>query len=181
MKYCPESRGHFNTVEEMNEAIIDNFNSVITEDDHLYLLGDIGFCSPEDTMNFLKRINGTKTIIHGNHDRKLIASSVFQDPSQRRLAGIVEDTPYKVISQTVDGKRYGVVLFHFKIEDWDGCHHGSVHLFGHRHGSGPKYKTRCMDIGVDTNNMMPYNLENTVKMLSKRPVTRIGHHQGDRE
>jgi len=181
IKYCPDSRGHLNSVGEMNEVLINNFNNVLTEEDHIYLLGDIGFGSPESTMEFLKRINGTKTIIHGNHDRKLIASPIFRNPSERRLAGIIEDTPYKVISQTIGGKKYGVVLFHFRIAEWDGMHHGSIHLFGHSHGTGPEQPGRCQDIGVDTNNLMPYNLEDILRKLSNKPMTFSGHHDGARE
>lgn len=182
IKYSPDTRGFLNDVDEMNEYIVKTFNQIVSDDDRLYLLGDIGFGSPERTMDFLKRLNGEKVIIHGNHDRKLVASSIFQQPSQRRLAGIVEDTPYKVISKTVPNGKYGVVLFHFRIANWDGAHHGSIHLHGHEHGNGPQSTTRCMDIGVDTViGMMPYKLDTVVEKLAKRPMHYEGHHDGTRE
>jgi calcineurin-like phosphoesterase family protein len=180
INYCPDSRGHLQSVDEMNDELVRKFNERVTEEDHTYILGDIGFGSPESTMNFLKQMNGTKTIIHGNHDRKLIASSVFQSHDQRRLAGIVEDTPYKVISHTVDGVKYGVVLFHFRIASWDGAHHGSIHLFGHEHGNGPTMTTRCQDIGVDTNQLYPYNLDELIPLLAKKEKAFNGHHDGTR-
>lgn len=181
IKYSPKYRGHLTSVDEMNRELVTNFNKDVSEDDHTYILGDIGFCSPEKVMDFLKQMNGTKTIIHGNHDRKLIASSAFQDRSQRNLAGIVEDTPYKVISQTVDGKKYGVVMFHFRIANWDGAHHGSIHLYGHEHGGGPVLERRCQDIGVDTNALRPYEMQSLIRRLAKKPHTYEGHHDGSRE
>ena len=164
----------------MNERFITNFNNQVTENDHTYILGDIGFCKPEQTMEFLKMMNGRKTIIHGNHDRELVASSVFQNPEQRRLAGIIEDTPYKVISHTVDGVKYGIILFHFRIASWDGAHHGSIHLYGHEHGNGPVVDARCMDIGVDTNDMNPYLLDSAVRLVCKKDKVVSGHHDGTR-
>lgn len=178
IEYCPLSRGHLSSVDEMNEELIQKYNSKVTEEDHTYILGDIGFGKPERTMEFLKRLNGTKTIILGNHDRKLQSSSIFNEPIQRRLAGIVEVDNYKTINQTVGGAKYGVVLFHFRIAAWDGMHHGSIHLFGHAHGSTPDQPGRCMDIGVDTNDLYPYELNQVVLSLSKKPMNYDGHHGG---
>lgn len=180
LKYNPATRGQYPSVDDMNERFIANFNNQVTENDHTYILGDIGFCKPEQTMEFLKMMNGRKTIIHGNHDRELVASSVFQNPEQRRLAGIIEDTPYKVVSHTVDGAKYGIILFHFRIASWDGAHHGSIHFYGHEHGNGPVIDARCMDIGVDTNNMNPYLLDSAVRLVCKKDKVVSGHHDGTR-
>lgn len=180
LKYNPASRSQYSSVDDMNEKFVINFNEQVLEEDHTYILGDIGFCKPEQTMEFLKMMNGRKTIIHGNHDRELVASSIFQNPEQRRLAGIIEDTPYKVISHVVDGVKHGIVLFHFRIAAWDGAHHGSIHFYGHEHGNGPVMETRCMDIGVDTNNMNPYHLDSAVRMVRDRAKTISGHHDGSR-
>ena len=181
IKYCPDSRGHLTGVDQMNAEIINRFNEVVGKEDHTYILGDFAFCKPEQAMKFMAQMNGTKTLIHGNHDRKLVASMEFRNPSVRRMAGLVEDTPYKVISHSVDGVKYGVVLFHFRIASWDGAHHGSIHLYGHEHGNGPVMTTRCMDIGADTNHLRPYQLDRVVAELAKRELTKSGHHDGNRE
>jgi calcineurin-like phosphoesterase family protein len=190
LKYNPATRGQYASADDMNIRFIDNFNNQVTENDHTYILGDIGFCKPEQTMEFLKQMNGLKTIIHGNHDvphpgskhpeDSLTGSMVFQNPEQRRLAGIIEDTPYKVISHMVDGARYGIILFHFRIASWDGAHHGSIHFYGHEHGNGPVIDARCMDIGVDTNNMNPYLLDSAVRLVCKKDKVVSGHHDGTR-
>jgi calcineurin-like phosphoesterase family protein len=56
---------------------------------------------------------------------------------------------------------------------------GSIHLFGHVH-SPPEMKYfnggRSLDVGLDGNNLMPYNLDEVVDDLRKRPVKREGHH-----
>ena len=59
----------FENVEEMDNGIIHNFNSVVHRDDILYILGDLSYRIPESQANeLIKRINGRKILIRGNHD-----------------------------------------------------------------------------------------------------------------
>lgn len=60
---------NFNTIEEMNSAIIKSINSVVGEDDTLYHLGDWSFGGWENIWNFRKQIVCKNIInINGNHD-----------------------------------------------------------------------------------------------------------------
>jgi len=52
----------FETVSEMNEKIINNWNNVVSEDDSVYLLGDIG------NEQYISILNGIKYLVKGNHD-----------------------------------------------------------------------------------------------------------------
>ena len=47
IKYCDRP---FHSVSEMNEKLIDNWNNIVTEQDHIYHLGDVYFGT--DTSNF---------------------------------------------------------------------------------------------------------------------------------
>lgn len=166
-------------LDAMHETIIANHNDMVGEDDLTYLLGDFAFCKPDQAMKFMMRLNGKKILIHGNHDRKLVSSNEFQDSSIRRMAGLIEDTPYKMISHkhTGSGQSYGIALFHFPIHfEWDGSHRGSIHLHGHQHGGGVTSPFRCMDIGLDTNDLKPYDLDDVVRVLSVKKVFESGHH-----
>lgn len=53
----------------MNEMLIENWNSVVGEDDTVYHLGDVGLGPWEDWDNSLSRLNGHKILVIGNHDR----------------------------------------------------------------------------------------------------------------
>lgn len=53
-------------VEEMNEALVANHNSVVKPTDKVYFLGDIAFKSKY--LEILHRLNGKKVLIKGNHD-----------------------------------------------------------------------------------------------------------------
>ena len=65
---CPESRGHFSNVEEMNETIIQNWNEIVPLDGIVYHLGDLCMGKAEDIPNILERLNGHIILIRGNHD-----------------------------------------------------------------------------------------------------------------
>ena len=189
-KFCPDSRGQFRvaddadkatiaaTLNQMNTNIIENFNSVVTEDDLTFILGDITFGRYDLTMNLLAEMNGTKIIVAGNHDRKFLASPEFKFGMGK--AGIIEACDYKFISHKIPdstgNRTVQVAMFHFPIEEWEAAHYGSYHLYGHQHGTGPKSSLRKMDIGVDTNNLMPYLLDDVIATLSSRPSLQYGDH-----
>lgn len=173
VRFCPESRGHFSSVEEMNQAMIDNINSKVAETDTLIILGDISFGTPERACEFLKALNGSKIIIYGNHDRKLVKSHAYQ--SQKGLMGIVSEGHYDFINHKFDGKNCNIALFHFPIEEWEGCHHGSYHLHGHQHSPSTQViNSRRMDVGMDSNFMMPYKLDDVLERL--QPFKFSKHH-----
>ena len=58
----------FFTISEMNEAIINNWNSVVSSNDEVYILGDM-FWNNNDIDSILPRLKGRLYLIKGNHDR----------------------------------------------------------------------------------------------------------------
>lgn len=58
----------FDNVEEMNEALIKNWNSVVTKQDRVWHLGDVCFCGKKKAESIIRRLNGKKILIKGNHD-----------------------------------------------------------------------------------------------------------------
>lgn len=52
----------------MNESIVERFNSIVTKDDELYLLGDCILGDSKTSIEYLQRLNGKIHIILGNHD-----------------------------------------------------------------------------------------------------------------
>ena len=67
IKYCNRP---FDSVEDMNEFIIKQWNSVVSKDDTVYHLGDFALQSDKDVItDLVKRLNGNIILILGNHDR----------------------------------------------------------------------------------------------------------------
>lgn len=58
----------FESVEEMNDALIRNYNRVVRASDNVLWLGDCFFCGHDDAKRIMDQLNGTKTLILGNHD-----------------------------------------------------------------------------------------------------------------
>lgn len=58
------------TVKEMNSTFIEKWNSKVSKEDTVYYLGDFAFpCSLEEGKKLLKKLNGYKILITGNHDK----------------------------------------------------------------------------------------------------------------
>lgn len=60
----------FNDIFQMNNYIIDQWNSTINDDDIVYVLGDFGFGSVENLTHIVNLLYGYKILIMGNHDRR---------------------------------------------------------------------------------------------------------------
>jgi len=58
----------YSSVEEMNEALIKNWNSVVGAGDKVYHLGDVAFKNSHSVSSIFPRLNGEKVLIKGNHD-----------------------------------------------------------------------------------------------------------------
>lgn len=60
---------NFNSFEEADEAMIKNWNSVVSDGDVVYVLGDVAYsCRKEYADSILVRLKGQKRLIAGNHD-----------------------------------------------------------------------------------------------------------------
>lgn len=103
----------FDSVEEMDETLIERWNKKVGTKDVVYHLGDVGwFRSSSEVAHLLGKLNGTIVLIQGNHDAPHIAA-----------------VPYMELSF----KKQFMVLFHYPIEDWNGRWRGSIHLHCHTH------------------------------------------------
>ena len=58
----------WNTVEEMDKALIENWNSVVKPDDIVFHLGDFAFAPNSKWKTLLQALNGKIYLIVGNHD-----------------------------------------------------------------------------------------------------------------
>ena len=66
IKYCNRP---FDSVEEMNNIIIKNWNKVILPNDIIYHLGDFALGNKELSLSIIHKLNGNKFLIRGNHDK----------------------------------------------------------------------------------------------------------------
>ena len=117
----------FDTLNEMHTVIKTNWNSIVTNADHVYICGDVTWKENEEAISFISTLKGAKHLIIGNHDK-------LKDQRFKQL--FVEIVPYKQIKDMVDGKEYNIVLSHFPIAFWYRQHREkTVHLYGHLHNT----------------------------------------------
>ena len=58
----------FENSEQMNEKIIESWNSAVGVNDEVWCLGDMFFCSKEKAKDIMDKLNGHKYLVFGNHD-----------------------------------------------------------------------------------------------------------------
>lgn len=58
----------FDSIEEMNEAMIERWNNTMTEADEVYVIGDVALGKRVETVPLAGRLNGKKKLVPGNHD-----------------------------------------------------------------------------------------------------------------
>jgi len=161
IKYCDRP---FADVEEMDEALIANWNSVVKATDTIYHLGDFSFSKTPE--KYFHRLNGKKHLIKGNHDRK-ITTDLQWDSVQDYLELKIE-------------KRY-IVLCHYAFKTWNRSHYSSYNLFGHSHGTmQDDPNALAIDVGVDCHNYTPISLEEIDIIMAKKKWKPVDHHKSTR-
>jgi calcineurin-like phosphoesterase family protein len=166
MRFCPLTRGHFQDVDHMNEWMIQEWNKTVQPGDLVYILGDVAFCSGSDAAVMLARMNGDKILIEGNHDNKNL-----KDPSFRRAFREI----HKYLEINHNGTK--VCMFHFPILEWNQCHRGSVHFYGHLHQNASGMEQyRARNVGWDCTGQLVSTLD---EMVTDALKGQIAKHHGD--
>jgi calcineurin-like phosphoesterase family protein len=167
----------YDTVEEMNAALIRNINNNIGEDDIIFHMGDFSFGNQHNIWDFRSQIKcETIHLIYGNHDRNIKDNKLVWDGGDTKfplrahdLFASVQEYLYLTIHFTDDLSRRFLLqpnhtrnfaLSHYPMKSWEGMMDGTIHLHGHVHlpmeqkwGVG-----KMLDVGVDGNDLKPYNL-----------------------
>lgn len=168
----------FASLDEMNTVLVNRWNNTVTDNDTVYVLGDMFYCKRNLISAVLDKLNGHKILIRGNHDKLT--------PRQRRYFDDIVD-----YMEIVDGDR-NVVLSHYPIVSYKNMRHGWLHLYAHVHNSDENIlvqntfrrmqklqenhtKPQAFNVGV----MMPYmnytpqTLESIIANAPKQYITPV--------
>ena len=138
----------FETVEEMNEKLIEYWNKTVHANDEVYILGDVTMVRP-----------GRATEIISRHD--YFAREKQFEPA---ACGIEWVKMY----HELHWQNRTFVLCHYPFVAWNKDSHGSYNLHGHLHSpveynlANRENGRRQFDVGVDANDFKPVCIEEIV-------------------
>lgn len=166
----------FNTLEEMNEVLVNNINALVKENDTLWHLGDWSFGGYQQIKIFRDRLNCKNiNLVFGNHDQHI-------EPNNSPYRSLFKSVQYVKefhlsLGTEKTGKfgKQGFFLSHYGHRVWNKSHHGNIHLFGHSHGTLPMHG-KSMDVGVDTHNFYPYHLDEILDIMKNIKPEVVDHH-----
>lgn len=134
IKYCNRP---FKNAQEMNETMINNWNSIVGFDDIVYHLGD--FTIDNDTLGeVVRKLNGKIYLVRGNHDGKSIK--------------FYNDIGLEVVPTQTKLDKYSLILSHRPLDNSQ-IPDGYINVHGHIHDKElderfDKKKHRCVSVDV---------------------------------
>ena len=177
-----ENTRKFNSLEQMNDTLVNNINEVVGENDILFHLGDWSFGGFDKIPEFRNRIICKNIhLLLGNHDHHIEKNK----EDIRLLFSSVNQYLELQVKYNVNTPLQGevnLVLMHYPIASWNNMNKGWIHLHGHVHLPSNKRiaQGRAMDVGVDGNNLKPVSLKEILK-LRERPIKNLSipkdHHE----
>lgn len=181
IKYCNRP---FDSVDEMNEALITYWNETVAPTDHVWVLGDVFMGKKAETMPLAKRLHGEKFLIPGNHDgcHPMFSSEHKESKQNRYLKACREfyEVGFIVCKPQYDSMTFrpgapDVNVCHFpyegdshdedRYEQWRPQDRGLWQLCGHVHDAW-KVNGRSINVGTDVWNYRPVNREVLLGMMS---------------
>ncbi len=146
IEYCNRP---WRSAEEMNEGIINNWNSVVGRNSVVFILGDVamgGRGKAERLAKILSRLNGKKYLVPGNHDTYILESP----ECLKHITVLPPLFEIRIPDPEANKKRQRVVMCHYAMKVWNRSHHGTWHLYGHSHHTmPPDYNIKAFDVGLD--------------------------------
>lgn len=125
----------FGTIEERDKYIIEKWKNKIKENDHVYILGDVGCKNIEYTIECAEQLTGHLHLLVGNHDKKLL-----KQPKFVKLFDTIEK-----YDEIVDNGKH-IVLCHYPIPCFNNHLRGWWHLYAYVHNSEEEFEMQiCRD------------------------------------
>jgi calcineurin-like phosphoesterase family protein len=171
IKYCKRP---FQDSTEMDETMIANWNAKVSPTDLVYHLGDFVFSDENYAEKILKRLNGRKILVYGNHDKVIKRNQNVQAQFEKCVDYL------EIVIQDKDAGPRGhqpITLCHFPMLVWNKSRHGAWMLHGHSHGSLTyPFEAKILDVGVDSHDYSPISYNEVKQIMKQKSFTSINHH-----
>lgn len=159
-----EPRG-FKTVEEMNETIIKNHNSVVDYDDDVYCLGDCMLSDNELGLKCIKSLKGKIHIIRGNHctDTRI--------ELYKTCYNVVEVLEDWACVRKFNGLRFYLCHYPTMTSNFDldkPLKSRTLSLSGHTHDKGIWDAAGGYNVALDAHNCYPVEITEIIEAFKKK-------------
>lgn len=158
----------------MNEELIRRWNETVGPDDEVIIVGDLCLGNITESLACVARLNGSKALVPGNHDR--VWAHRKGNPKGRdfqmeyAMAGL--DVLPEEITARVDGHEVQVCHFPYRGDSHDQDRflyarpfdEGKILLCGHVHDSWYTYG-RQINVGVDVNAFRPVSEDHIAGLI----------------
>ena len=145
-----QGRG-FETIDEMNKAIIQNVNSIVMPEDILIIAGDCMLNDNEKGIECLKQLNGIKKLVIGNHD------------TDNRIKRYKEENIFEEIGYAIRFryKKESFYISHYPRYTSNTDKKQVINLYGHLHSKTKinQINPQGIHIGLDSNDLKPISIE----------------------
>jgi calcineurin-like phosphoesterase family protein len=175
IEYCQRP---FRDVAEMNNGLVERWNSVVAPEDTVWVLGDVAMGKIDDSLAMVRRLHGRKHLVTGNHDRCWPAHGDKATGWEERYRDEgFDEIHHGVRSLRVvasDGRSRDVVMCHFPyegdsqdIDRYPGARpddHGDWLLHGHVHDVW-RQNARMINVGIDGWGGVPVSADEIVDLI----------------
>ncbi len=140
--------------DEMDATMIKLWNSRVSADDDVIIVGDFCFKSGKSPDWYLRQLKGHKHLVIGNHDQVTLECA--------NAAKYLESVE-KMMHVADNGRQ--ITLCHFPVAEWNKAKNGSWHIYGHIHANRAaaywymRWQDRALNAAACINNYMPVTFD----------------------
>lgn len=150
----------------MNTSMLNIWNDTIKPDDEIYYLGDFTYKANEKSARYiLRKLNGKKYFIKGNHDR-------IEYLNNFQKLRLIEWWKYEYQFQYEhNDKIYNFSLSHYPHYPLPG--EDIIYLHGHKHGISEhrgeyQFNPNAIDVGVDNVGFEPITITQVIDYIERQ-------------
>lgn len=151
----------FGSPEDMDQVLIENWNSLISPGDIVYHLGNFALLGKARIKEVVEKLNGSILLVPGNHDCSSKKLNLY-----KKLFTVLPLLHILRIGQVP------VTLCHYPLLQWYKFGPSSCHFYANLYGHYHTYfeNKPALDVGVDSNSLMPFSWGDILYYLGQREV-----------
>lgn len=169
----------FENVKDMDNQLIENWNSVVSENDIVFSLGDFcWFPRPKEYYNRISKLNGIVYFISGNHDDTQCLKETtekYQLDDKVHVCSDIVTLYLEAQHLNLPCKIFEIIMCHYPLWTWSHVENKTIHLYGHVHsldwrsceefGKPINHRSNCLDVGADAHKYTPIDIQEVLREI----------------